>query len=52
MFHPIAQVSAGFKGPFATIDQLPLQLAVYATAFFEKPARKVLGDLGWIRSIE
>ncbi len=43
---------AGFKGPIATVDQYPFQLAVYATALFEKPAQELLGDLGWICSIE
>ncbi len=37
----------GFKGPIATVDPYPFQLAVYATALFEKPAQKALGDLGW-----
>jgi len=42
----------GFKGPIATVDQLPFHLAVYATALFEKSAKKVLEDLGWICVIE
>lgn len=38
----------GFKGPVATIEQLPFQLAVYATDGFERDSVRVLGSLGWV----
>lgn len=39
----------GFQGPVATIEQLPFQLAVYATANFEKASQQVLDSLGWVK---
>lgn len=38
----------GFKGPVATIEQLPFQLALYATGGFERDSVRALGSLGWV----
>jgi 23S rRNA A2030 N6-methylase RlmJ len=38
----------GFKGPVATIEQLPFQLAVYATDRFEQDSIQALASLGWV----
>lgn len=39
----------GFGGPVATIERLRFQLAVYATASFEKASQQVLDSLGWTK---